>query len=96
MENSETVMPCKVSDLQLRQHVRLCEGPYGWGVVCKITESHVYVQRPYMHTSDFSAGSTRDGGTHYVIDYIGTETVSLWKGDSRAVMVSLDRVHPPK
>jgi hypothetical protein len=59
----------KISELHLGDTVKLFDGPFGFGVVTKISGGVVKVFRPYATTADFSY----TGG---VIPYIGTEEVA--------------------
>jgi hypothetical protein len=70
----------KISELKLRDVVSLGDWPFSTAVVQKVDDDAVTLFRPYVHTSDFSY----TGG---VITYIGTETVTLWRKDSREVVV---------
>jgi hypothetical protein len=56
------------SELRLADTIKLFDGPFGWGIVKKITKDEVHIFRPYGTTLDFSC-------TSGVICLIGTEEV---------------------
>lgn len=70
----------RVQDLQLRDTLEVFEGPFGTGLVIKISPEAVTVFRPYATTADF----TYTGG---VIPYIGVETFDLSPLDTRPVIL---------
>jgi len=67
----EAVEQILASDLALGDIVRVFDGPFGDGVVRKITTSGAVIFRPYATTDDFSY----TGG---VIPYIGVEEFTLY------------------
>jgi hypothetical protein len=72
-----------VSELRLADVVRLaCDAnsPWATAIVQKIDADSVTFFRPYGTTADFEY----TGG---VITYIGTETFTMWRKDSRPVYV---------
>jgi len=75
----------KISDLKLRDVVSLSDDitDYMTATVFQIKDDVVYLWRPYVSTSDFST-------TSGVIPFIGIETVQLWTGEKRTVII-LDR-----
>lgn len=71
-------MKVGIGTLSLGDIVQLFDDGYGTATVVQITDDEVHLFRPYVHTADFSY----TGG---VIPYIGTETVKLWRKDSRDI-----------
>jgi hypothetical protein len=72
----KTPFKAKISELELGDTVKLFDGPFGWGVVRRITDTLVTVFRPYAITADFSY----TGG---VIPYVGIEEVSYSISDTQ-------------
>jgi hypothetical protein len=75
-------MKIKISELKLRDVVSLSNEIAGYmtATVYDIKDEIVYLWRPYVATSDFST-------TSGVIPYIGIETVKLWSGENREVII---------
>ena len=70
--------PIQVSrdELRLADTVKLFEGPWGFGIVTRITEDTITVTRPYGSTADFSTSGS-------VIFLTGQERCRYLKGDTR-------------
>jgi hypothetical protein len=60
-----------IQDLKLGDVVETCSGPYGAGIVKRITPTEVTVVRVYMTTEDFSFGDE----VKEVIVYTGYEEI---------------------
>ena len=65
-----------VSELQLRDVVKLFDGDYSYATVYRITDTQVFMIRPYIHTSEFIT-------TSGVITYIGHEDIIYQLNSSR-------------
>jgi len=63
--------------------------PYGWGTVTQVTEDEVVVERPYVHTSDYTMSGNK------LISYLGNETVRLYRHADRVYDISF-RTSVPK
>ena len=61
--------------------------PFGWGTVVCVTEDEVEIERPYVHTSDFTSMAGRGLLGERLISYLGTETVRLERSHSRVLTV---------
>lgn len=61
--------------------------PYGWGTVVCVTEHEVEVERPYVHTADFTIGAGRGDIGERLLSYIGTETTRLPRQSDRTYTV---------
>lgn len=75
-------MLLRPDEMRLGDVIQCFNGPFGTGVVVKITDDAVTIHRPYAITSDFSYGSEPS-----VIPYQGSETLSYWKTDRLKTVV---------
>lgn len=73
----------KAAELVLGDQVDLLGSPFGWATVVQITGEEVHMVRPYIHIADF----TYTGG---VMNYIGTETVKVFKGEGCSRTYNVD------
>jgi hypothetical protein len=78
----------KVSELALGDVVKLFDGPFGTGIVQKITEADVTIFRPYGANHDFATMATDYSGREYVhsgrqiIPLTGAENVTYLLGST--------------
>jgi hypothetical protein len=87
-----------IKDLQIGDVVNLGLGEgFESSTVVKVTENYVELVRPYVHTSDFTClAHLYDEEGEGVIDYIGTERMTLCKRDTRPVTLVYRRRIPLK
>ena len=87
-----------IKDLQIGDVVNLALGEgFESSTVVKSTENYVELVRPYVHISDFTCSAhLYDEKGAGVIDYIGTERMTLCKRDTRPVTLVYRRTTPLK
>ena len=88
---SETVVTETANVLLVGDRVNLfADQPgasFGWATVVCVTEHTVELERPYIHTADFTMMAGKGAVGERLMSYIGCETTTLDRQGSRKLCV---------